>query len=73
MAKVTGSECVGCSTVGLPCRYNACPNYMVTRYYCDKCKEEFSPDELYVTPDGEFCDKCILNEFDTVAQVEERG
>ena len=66
--KITKSECVDC---GKPCIHEACPNYSVTRYYCDKCKQEFEPEALYVTDNGDLCDKCILNEYQTVAQEEE--
>ncbi len=43
------------------------------KYYCDKCKKEFEPEALYVTEDGNFCDECILNDYETVAQIEERN
>lgn len=70
MGLVYKDECCQCAVPGYPCTGE---HRRVPHYYCDKCEEEFEPDELYVTPDGEFCDKCILNEFDTIAQVEERG
>lgn len=45
------SDCVNCD---LPCIYNACPYYEVTRYQCDDCGEmditlyEFDGDELCI-------------------------
>ena len=42
------------------------------KYYCDKCKKEVEPEALYVTEDSNLCDECILNNYETVAQREER-
>ena len=56
----TESECVNC---GFPCMGRACPYFRVTRFYCDKCKEEA---ELYHTVDGDFCADCILDNLPKV-------
>lgn len=68
MKEIT-DECVSC---GLPCLGNSCPYSNVTHWYCDKCKDEYSPEELYVTEDGEtLCQDCLLSKFKTVSQVGE--
>lgn len=51
--KKTVNECVDC---GLPCLGKSCPNYFVTRYYCDKCGDE-AP--LYHYDGKELCIECI--------------
>lgn len=68
MKEIT-DECVSC---GLPCLGNSCPYSKVTRWYCDECKDECQPEELYVTEDGDtLCQDCLLEKFQTVAQVGE--
>ena len=61
----TGSECVSC---GLPCLGRACPNYEVTRFYCDKCKQEAT---LYEYEGEEWCADCILEDLPVVEGSEE--
>ncbi len=56
----TTSECVQCD---MPCLGRACPNYSVTRYYCDKCGAE---ETLYHTEDGDLCADCILENLPKV-------
>ena len=56
----TESECVDC---GLPCIGEACPNFRVTRYHCDKCDEEA---ELYEYEGQELCAECLLKKFEKV-------
>lgn len=63
--KRTESECVDC---GFPCMGNACPNYRVTRFYCDKCGQE---ETLYHTEDGDLCVDCILCNLPIVEGSEE--
>lgn len=58
--KITESECVDC---GLPCKYDLCPNYRVTRYCCDWCKEET---KLYNYNGWEICEDCLLKEFEVI-------
>lgn len=60
-------ECVSC---GLPCLGSSCPNRNVPHYYCDKCKQEFEADELFITDDGDLCLDCLLKGFKTVAETE---
>ena len=55
--KKTENECVDC---GLPCKYDLCPYYRVTRHYCDKCENE---DVLYEWDDAELCIDCIKEEL----------
>lgn len=58
--KKTESECVQC---GKPCMGNACPNFAVTRFYCDKCGNE---DMLFEWDGQELCRECVLEEIPSV-------
>ena len=60
MKKIT-NECVQC---GLPCIGSACSYRNVTRYYCDKCKEEV--ETLYHYEGQELCESCVLGELEVV-------
>lgn len=51
---VTENECVDC---GLPCMYESCPYWAVTRFYCDECNNEC--DVLYYWDCQELCLDCI--------------
>lgn len=62
------NECVGCRDLGLPCLGSTCPNRNVPHFECDKCREEFSPDELYDVDGEELCADCILKGYQTIAQ-----
>lgn len=57
---MTENECVDC---GLPCLYESCPYWAVTRYYCDICKEE---GELFYFDNQELCIECIKKKLDLV-------
>lgn len=57
------NECVGCSTIGLPCMGSSCPNRNVTRHYCDRCGCE---DTLYYYDGYELCEECLLKNFEIV-------
>ena len=71
MAIVFEDECIGCPP-GMGCLGSACPNKKVKHYYCDKCEQEFEPEELFIDEDDkELCDECLLSKYDTVAQREE--
>ena len=50
------NECVGC---GLPCIGSACPHRNVIRCFCDKCKEEVDPGDLYEVDDVDLCEDCL--------------
>lgn len=65
MREVT-NECVGCTSIGLPCMGSSCRNRNVVRYYCDECEEEV--DTLYYgsTSGKELCAECALNELEKV-------
>lgn len=66
------NECVNCGVE--PCLGNNCPNMNVPHYFCDKCKDEFSSVELYVTEDDkELCEECLLSKYETVAQRREHS
>lgn len=56
----TENECVDC---GLPCMGDSCPNRKVTRYYCDKCKEEAT---IYHYDGEELCIDCIAGRLEKV-------
>lgn len=56
----TQSECVQC---GMPCTREACPNFAVTRYYCDECGAE---ETLYEYEGKELCAECLLKKFEKV-------
>ena len=60
-------ECVDC---GLPCIGSSCPNRKITRFYCDRCGEEFEPDELYDFDGEDFCKECLLEQLQTVEERE---
>ncbi|MGN0246518.1 MAG: hypothetical protein ACI4DK_11245 [Lachnospiraceae bacterium] len=60
--KTVESDCVDC---GLPCLYEACPHYRVTRYLCDECEEE---QPLYYFDGRELCGCCILESLEKVEE-----
>ena len=63
------NECCGCATDSYPCLGESCSNRHVTRMYCDKCGKEVEYLREY---DGEqWCDDCILDEFDFVELEED--
>lgn len=62
------NECVGCPPER-GCLGTACPNRNVARCYCDECKNEFDPIELYDLDGDMVCQDCLLGHFQTVAQV----
>ena len=49
-------RCVGCSSMGLPCYGNSCPNKNVPVHYCDECGDET---QLYEFDGQELCIDCI--------------
>lgn len=51
---ITENECVDC---GLPCMYESCIYWAVTRLYCDECDNEESV--LYWWDDQQLCLDCI--------------
>lgn len=62
-------ECCGCATEGYPCWGSLCPNRDVVRMYCDKCGEEVDCLRRY---EGEqWCESCILDEFELIELEEE--
>lgn len=65
MREVT-TECVDCTSIGLPCIGDSCTFKHVTRFYCDRCKEEFEPKELYKYEGEEVCAECILKDFERI-------
>ncbi len=67
MVKYT-DECVDCKSLGLPCYGRNCSNRHVAHLYCDKCKHEV--DTLRNYNGDQWCEECILKEYDEV-EVEE--
>ena len=62
------NECIGCTSIGLPCLGSTCPKRNVVRFYCDRCKEETT---LYYFEDAEICQDCLLKEFKIVEGSDE--
>lgn len=56
-------ECVGCSSLGLPCLGTSCINRNVPHWYCDECGDE---DELYEFEGQELCINCIAGKLEKV-------
>ena len=54
------NECVDC---GFSCLGDSCPNRNVPRLYCDQCGSE---EELREYEGEQWCDDCILAEFEKV-------
>ena len=57
------NECCGCATENYPCMGNACPNRRVKHWYCDHCKNEIDPDEVYDAYGEDLCDDCLRKQF----------
>jgi DNA-directed RNA polymerase subunit RPC12/RpoP len=72
MARKHIETCVGCTSMGLPCRGRSCSNYNGTfEYTCDECEKEYNPEELYDVDGEMLCADCLLNRFKTIAEIEE--
>lgn len=54
------NECCDC---GLPCIYESCPYWAVTRFYCDECGDEA---ELYWYDNEQLCLDCIEKRLERV-------
>lgn len=65
MREVT-DECLGCTSIGLPCVGEGCLLKRTTHYYCDRCEEEFEPKELYQYEGEEVCIECLLKDFERI-------
>lgn len=57
------NNCVSCPPE-MGCLGSACPNRHVPVFICDKCKQEV--DTLRNYNGDQWCEECILNEFDEV-------
>lgn len=60
------NECVDC---GLPCLYESCPYWAVTRFYCDECDDESYP--LYWYDSQQLCLDCIEKRLERVEYDEQ--
>lgn len=59
--RVIENECVGCTSMGLPCIGPGCPNRHVVRYYCDNCDCELDGYEEPEEYDGHhYCEDCLI-------------
>lgn len=58
----TENECCDC---GLPCIYESCPFWAVTRLYCDECEEEA---QLYWWDGQQLCLYCIEARLERVEE-----
>lgn len=55
-------NCVGCTSMGLHCRQNACPNYEKQKVvYCDKCGDD---GVIYQVEKEQLCSYCIANKYE---------
>jgi hypothetical protein len=63
MRKVV-DNCVGCTSMGLPCKGVSCPNRSQEILCCDKC--EVSDETLYHFEGGEYCIDCIKEMLEKV-------
>ena len=74
MARRHTDTCVGCTSMGLPCRGNRCSNYhFAVEYTCDKCGKEFNPEELFDVDGDMLCGDCLLESFKTIAEIDEEN
>lgn len=55
------NECVSC---GFPCLGHLCPHQNVPHYYCDCCKEEFVPEELFFFDGDALCIDCVQKKLE---------
>jgi hypothetical protein len=62
---ITENECVDC---GLPCIYESCPYWAVTRFYCDECNNEV---KLYWWDGQQLCLDCIEARLERVEYYDE--
>lgn len=53
------NECVGCLPE-MGCLGTACPNRDVPHYYCDSCKGEYAPEDLYEYDGKMWCKECLV-------------
>lgn len=56
MAIEIENHCVDC---GLSCKGASCPYRNVKVYYCDKCGEEISSDDVYDFEGMDVCEDCL--------------
>ena len=56
-------NCVGCTSIGLPCKGSSCPNRRHKILCCDKCESETT---LYHFEGGVYCIDCIEEMLDPV-------
>ena len=57
------SHCVGCTSMGMRCVGDRCPNRDVPHYYCDECGDELTYDEIYDVDEEELCEFCLKKRF----------
>ena len=57
------NHCCDCAVPGYPCRGSSCPNRNVKVYFCDRCREEIDPDEVYEVDGEDLCEECLKKMF----------
>jgi hypothetical protein len=55
--------CCGCATESYPCMGSSCPNRNVLHVYCDICKEDCDPDDVYDVGGEDVCEDCLLKMY----------
>lgn len=60
------NECVGCTSMGLPCRGDSCPHRNIPVWFCDECQDQVDPSELYDVDGEDVCEECLLKRYETV-------
>ena len=53
-------ECVGCPPE-IGCLGSGCPKKNVPHFFCDDCKDEIDPDDLYDVDGDMLCRECALD------------
>lgn len=58
------SNCVGCTSIGLHCMGQGCPNHgKVPVPYCEHCGHEIDIDEVYEVDGEHLCEDCLKDMF----------
>lgn len=56
-------ECCHCATAGYPCTGE---HKHIREYFCDECREEVEPNQLYNYESKDLCAECLLKKFEKV-------
>lgn len=58
-------RCVGCTSMGLHCLGDGCPNMNIKILTCDRCGEQ--TDEAWEVDGEHLCEDCLKASFDKVS------